>query len=101
METTFVGGTEKVSLTEELLELICMVQRYKAYLISKNMFDKSEGKTDWYRETEILFNSLNNETLAKYKLSKNKISFEKVLHFEITEEIESTLFEELPSRFSF
>lgn len=103
MTVSVIGGTERVKLTKELLSLIIMVQDYKNWLVSASQFkvDHNEERIDYDKRTEVFFNSLDSEMLASYKLSKNKLSYEKVVHFKVTDDIKSTLFEELPEKFTF
>ncbi|MCA1064665.1 hypothetical protein QTG56_23945 (plasmid) [Rossellomorea sp. AcN35-11] len=102
--TKFIGGTEKVPLTEGLLNLIIMVQDHKEFLLSKSQFENShfsKSKVDWHKETMEFFNSLDNEVLEKYGLSKNLLSYEKVIHFKVTPEMRATTFSKLPETFTF
>lgn len=81
---------ENVQMTEELLDLILMVQAYKKFLIEKMQFEQTtlgSSQIDWYKDTQTFFNSLDNQVLEKYGLKKNILSFEKVIHFKVTEEM--------------
>lgn len=100
----FIGGIERVPLTAGLLSLIAVIQNYKAYIIAQRMFENELGKEsdlDTYKECEKVFKKVDSEILAQYKLSKNTISFEKVLYFKITDEMNATPFSELPKKFVF
>lgn len=98
-----IGGTKEVKLTEGLLHLIIMVQDYNRFEQSKRMYDGFHGgvASQWMKETEDFFNSLNNDTLKLYGLSKNAISFRKVMNYRVTPEMKSTMFAELPEKFTF
>ncbi|MFS1518538.1 hypothetical protein V1503_19055 [Bacillus sp. SCS-151] len=104
MKNNFTGTPEKVPMTEGLLDLLCMIHDYKQFMISKSLFEKFhkiEPNVKWYDETEKFFNSLDSDVLCKYELFKNKISFIKVINFKITDDMMSTLSEDLPKKFTF
>jgi hypothetical protein len=76
----------KVKMTKDILYTIATVQSYKNYLINRNGL---EGNIDWYTETEKLFSELHTP------IPKTKSNFETVLNFQITNEMNSTLFQDL------
>lgn len=98
-----IGGTQRIGLTEGLLSLILMIQDYEQFLISKSQFQTLYALQviDRYKELERFYNSLDDEILTTYALSKNKMSFEKLLYFKVTDEMKSTLSEDLPKKFTF
>lgn len=101
--TKFIGGMEKVKLTSGLLDLIIMVQEYDRFLRSQNLFNEKHDidRIDVCKKTEEYYNNIDDDILAKYKLSTNKISFEKVMSYQVTNEMKSTEYGELPNKFTF
>jgi len=85
-------------LNENLLGLIIMIQDYNKLKRSEKMFYKNDS--DCYRETMIYYNSVDDEMIKELGLKKNRIDFEKIIHFEVTEEIMDTLYSEL-EKFTF
>lgn len=98
-----VGGTKRVPLTEGLLHLIIMVQEYQQFIMSQSQFNVAHGKEgiNWMEKSERFFNDIGDEILSQYNLSTNKISFQKVTEFRVTDEMENTEYSELPEKFTF
>lgn len=93
----------KIKMSAGLLDLIIMVQAYKKLIICEGIFNethKTGEKKDWYKETEKYYHNIDNDILKEYGLSKNIISYERVIGYKVTEEMMSTLFEDL-SKFEF
>jgi len=82
-----IHGKQRIGVTKGLLSLILMVQEYEKFLISKSEFQTLYGLQviDVQKELERFFNSLDDEILATYALSKDKMSLEKVLRYEVTD----------------
>lgn len=99
----FIGGTERIPLTPGLLDLIVMVQDYERFLRSQSMFNNKHhlDRVDVDREVERFFIKIDDSVLRQYKLSKNKISLNKVLNYVVTDEILNTQYDELPKKFMF
>jgi hypothetical protein len=89
---------KEVNLSEGLLSLIVMVQRYQKLLIYEKIFKEQhnlDSETDWNEKTQKYFNSIDSSILEKYGLCKNKISFECVMEFKITPEMLETELKDL------
>lgn len=94
---------DKVKMSSGLLDLILMVQAYKQLIICEGIFNethKTGEKKDWYKETEKYYHNIDNDILKRYGLSKNIISFERVMGYKVTDEMMSTLSDEL-NKFEF
>lgn len=87
-----------MEMNENLLNLIVMVQSYSELKKSERMFCKNE--IDPYKETMTYYNSIDDELIKSLGLKKNRIDFEKIYYFEVTEEITGTLYSDL-NKFSF
>lgn len=96
-------ANSKIALTAELLSLIIMVQDYEKFKMSEYTFksDHSLKTSNFDLDTEKFFNSIEASILRKYGLSSNKISFRKVVNFEVTPEMMSTESADLPKLFTF
>ena len=87
-----------VKMNETLLYIIGTIQDYKKYLISKNYLQKiisGKDELDWYEGTKELYNSLNNELFNKAGIKKNNYTFERIITYPLTNEINNTEFEDL------
>ena len=87
---------KKTKMTIELLNLLIMVQNYKIFLDSQRMFNDKLGiESDYFTRdshigTHAFYIGIDSNILDKFNLSHNKISFEKVLYFVVTDEMENT-----------
>lgn len=98
-----MSSNKKIPLTYGLLSLIIMVQEYRKFKINESLFKSSHylERTNYEKEVEIFFNSIGEDILSKYGLSTNKISYNRVIEFNITDEMLITYTNELPEKFSF
>jgi hypothetical protein len=81
-----------MKLTKELLSLILMVQAYKKLMIHQSIFYGyfKQQTTDWYRETQKYYHLLDTGLLHQVGLKKNLHDFEKVISYDVTDEIMDT-----------
>lgn len=89
-----------MKLNEKLLYVIVTIQDYKSFFASKNHLEEitqtgEKGKHDYYTEIENFYNSLDKKILHEIGLHKNKWDFDKIWSYNLTNEIKSTVFDEL------
>jgi hypothetical protein len=82
-----------MGMTEQLLNVICAVQDCKKFIISKNMMNNE--KTNWYKETQQFYFSIDDEVINASGLNKNINNYEKVLRYPVNDEILNTSYDEL------
>jgi len=78
---------DKINMNSGLLDLILMVQAHKILIVRESMFHDAHGtkiKKDWYKDTQKYYYDIDGNILKLYGLSKNIISFEKVIAYKIT-----------------
>lgn len=84
------------SLNKKILDVILTIQTYAQF---KRREARTLGKDlsvyDWEKDAEEYYYNLPNEILKGLRLRKNKLDFEKVLYFKVTDEIMSTEVEKL------
>lgn len=92
----------KLPLNENLLAVICMVQAAKnLYIAELKIVRKGvyvtgmEPSDDWYTRTRKYFSAIDTEFLRSLGLKKNEYCFESILDFDVTDEIRSTLYDDL------
>lgn len=88
-----------MELNAQILNLVCMVQSYEKSISNQNMFYNLIGKKemikDSWKETEKFYNAIGTDILKTMELSTNIISFEKVMHFRVINEMTSSLYDDL------
>lgn len=87
-----------MTLTKELLDVILVVQSFKAYKMRESRI--LNNKLDWFKQTERYYYDLPAELLSKIGLKKNMYDFEKVLSFKITDKVLRTECDQL-AQFNF
>jgi len=83
----------KVSMNSGLLDLILMMQAHKKLIVRESIFNDTHGtkiKKDWYKDTQKYYYNIDGDILRLYGLSKNIISFEKVIAYKVTPEMMDT-----------
>jgi len=93
----------KIQMSKGLLSLIIMVQEYRKHLINESIFRADHGivkEVNWIKETEKYYCNIDSNILSRYGLSKNILSFEKVINFKVTAEMLKTESAEL-GKFTF
>lgn len=93
-----------VPLTEELLAYILSVQSFGEWM--KNHYHYMEASTgckigDWRTTAEAFMFGNTDEALKRIGLAKNKVSFNAVMDFKVTDEMKATEFSKLPEKFTF
>ena len=80
-----------MKLNKEILNTVLAVQYYKKHKIAEGILLNTKNR-DWYTPTEEYYHSLPDYILEKAGLKKNINDFEKVLNYNVTDEMLSTLF---------
>ncbi len=101
-----IGGASTTPLTAGTIDLIMVIKQYREFKQHEAAFNKAHRiqQIDVDREVEKYFNRLDADVLYKYGLTRNRLSLNKVLNFEITNDMMYALMnapDELPQRFEF
>lgn len=101
-----IGGATTTPLTAGIIDLVMMIKQYREFKQHEAAFNKAHRiqPIDADREVERFYNRLDADTLYQYGLTRNRLSLNKVLNFEITEDIKHMFINnpnELPNNFVF
>ena len=93
-----------VPLNEQILSIVLMVQSYHNFIREEGMYFQSIKRPDRcknaFYDVKDFYESLDSEVLCQNGLSKNRMSFEKVLYFPVTKDMMNASREEL-GKFNF
>ena len=81
-------------MSMDKLNVICLVQDYKSFLISEN-FVFNNKNSDWYNQVKKYYFELPTEILDKAGLRKNSYEFNKILSYDVNEKILNSTEEEV------
>ena len=96
--------SDKVPVTGALLSLISALQASRKTFINESSMADELGlptPVDWHARCENLFFKTYKEHVSKIGLRLNQQTFEAILRTTITEDVSSTLFDDLPKKFLF
>lgn len=81
-------------MSMDKLNVICLVQDYKSFLISEN-FVFNNKNSDWYNQVKKYYFELPIEILDRAGLRKNSYEFDTILSYNVDEKILNSTEEEL------